>query len=124
MTTGPSNAPATGTIPKRWETSGAVASDAARPTIHVATSASTIRWPVRRRLQSGTPQARMAATAKNESRNPTSPSQAGFQISMPKAAAASAFSPTYSDPAASAPCNNDAITAARTALGGNPATAT
>ena len=53
-----------------------------------------------------------------------SPSQAGFHSSMPKAAAARAFMPTYSDAEARANCRSVHITAARTALGGNPAAAT
>lgn len=66
----------------------------------------------------------MAATAANESWKLTSPIQAGFQSSMPKAAAARAFSATYSEAEASAACSSVHITAARTALGGNPAAAT
>ena len=53
-----------------------------------------------------------------------SPIHAGFHNSMPKAAAARAFNPTYSDPTANAACNKVHITAARTALGGKPAVAT
>lgn len=43
---------------------------------------------------------------------------------MPSAAAARAFSATYSEPDATASCNSEHMTAARTALGGNPAAAT
>ena len=53
-----------------------------------------------------------------------SPSQLGFQTSIPNPAAARAFSPTYSDAEASAACRTVHIAAARTALGGNPAAAT
>ena len=66
----------------------------------------------------------MAATATNESWKLMSPSQLGFQTSIPNPAAARAFSPTYSDAEASAACRTVHITAARTALGGNPAAAT
>lgn len=53
-----------------------------------------------------------------------SPIQAGFQRSMPKAAAARAFMATYSEAEARAVCSSVHMTAARTALGGNPAAAT
>ena len=66
----------------------------------------------------------MPATARNESRKLMSPSQAGCQSSIPKAAAASALSATYSDADARAVCRTVHMTAARTALGGAPAAAT
>ncbi len=49
---------------------------------------------------------------------------AGFHSSIPKPAAASALSATYSDAEASANWSIVHITAARTALGENPAAAT
>ena len=53
-----------------------------------------------------------------------SPNQLGFHSSIPNAAVARAFIPTYSEVEANAACRTVHITAARTALGGNPAAAT
>ena len=124
IATGLTSSPASGTVPKVCDTRGAVAMPATR----LMTRASVSRLSARRRVwssrQSGTPQARMAATAMNESWKLMSPSQAGFHSSIPKPAAASALSATYSDAEASANWSIVHITAARTALGGNPTAAT
>lgn len=101
-----------------------MASVAARLTASASVIGFSARRRVRSRRQRGTPHARIAATAANESWKLMSPSHAGFYNSMPKAAAARAFRPLYSDAEARADWSIVNITAALTALGGNPAAAT
>ena len=110
--------------PERAGQHGAVASVAARLTASASVIGFSARRRVRSRRQRGTPHARIAATAANESWKLMSPSHAGFHNSMPKAAAARAFRPLYSDVEARADWSIVNITAALTALGGNPAAAT
>lgn len=116
--------PASGTMPNVCDTRGTVASVAARLTASASVIGFSARRRVRSRRQRGTPHARIAATAANESWKLMSPSHAGFHNSMPKAAAARAFRPLYSDAEARADWSIVNITAALTALGGNPAAAT